>query len=89
MIMKNVLGALALVTLGSFAVAGSADASPAAALAGLSEQSAPAVEQVGWRHRRYWGYGYRHHGYGYGYYWKKHCYFHPYHWKCKHYGYGY
>ena len=87
--MKKVIGALALLALGSFAIAGSANASPAASLAGLSEQAAPAVEQVGYRHRRYWGYGYRkHYSYGYGHYsWKRHCYYHPHHWKCKHFGY--
>jgi hypothetical protein len=104
MIMKNVIGALALVALGSLAITGAANASPAASLAGLSEQSAPAVEQVGYRHRghhfhgrKYWGgWGYKRHyghgyghGYGYGYGFKKWCYYNPYHWKCKHYGYGY
>jgi hypothetical protein len=95
MIMKNVLAALALVAFGGFAVTGSANASPAAALSGI-EQSAPATEQVGYRFhgRKYWGgWGYRKHyghGYGHGHFsWKKYCYHNPYHWKCKQYGYGY
>ena len=103
MIMKNILGALALMGFGIIA-SGSAQASPAASLAGIGEQ-APAVEQVHYYGKRfygrhYWGgykpyyYGYKHYGYGYkhygyGYSWKRHCYHHPYHWKCKHYGYDY
>jgi hypothetical protein len=92
MIMKNVLVALAL--LGGVALAGSANAAPAASLAGIGERASPTAEKVHFRYfgHRYFGhrfffntYGY---GYGYGYdYWKNYCYYHPYHWKCRAFGY--
>ena len=96
--MRNILSAAALFAFGSIAVSASANASPAAALAGIGEQSQASVEQVRYRdhHRRhfygrhYWGY--RHYGYsgGDGYsWWKSYCYRHPYHHKCKYYGWGY
>lgn len=89
--MKNVLRAMTLAA--GFALAASANAMPAASVAGLSEQAAPSVEKVTWGHKhygygRYYGkrhWGYRHHGYGY--HWKNYCYHHPYSYKCKHFGY--
>jgi hypothetical protein len=102
MIMKNILCAAALIAFSSIAVSTSANASPAAALAGISDEASASVEQVGYRgHRRghfygrhYYGrhfWGKRHYGYGGdGYsWWKRYCYHHPYHFKCKYYGWGY
>lgn len=96
--MKNILSALGVLALGSFAFAASATASPASSLTGVSEQATPVAQQVTWygHHghrfygRYYWGF-YRpsHYDYGYGYGWKRYCYYHPYSWKCGHYGYGY
>jgi hypothetical protein len=93
MIMKNVLRAMALVA--GFTLAASANAMPAASVAGLSEQAAPSVEKVTFGHkhgrfygRHYWGYRHYSHGYGHGYsWWKNHCYYHPHHYKCKYYSY--
>lgn len=94
--MKNILAAAIVVAMGSVGMAASANAVPAASLAGIGEQAGSATEQVGFRHRygkKWHGYGFRHgygYGYGGGYYgFKKWCYHHPYHWKCKHYGWGY
>jgi opacity protein-like surface antigen len=95
MIMKNVLRALVLVAVSG--AAASANAMPAASVAGLGEQAAPAVEQVTWGHKHYgyryghrkfygkhhWGYKHYGYGYGHGYNWKKWCYYHPYSYKCK------
>lgn len=89
--MKNVLRAMALVA--GFTLAASANAMPAASVAGLGEQAAPSVEKVTWGHkyyghRKFYGkhhWGYRH--YGYGYHWKKYCYYYPYSYKCKRFGY--
>jgi hypothetical protein len=96
MIMKNVLRAMALVA--GFTLAASANAMPAASVAGLGEQAAPSVEKVTWGHKHYgygkfygkhyWGYRHYSHGYGHGYHWwKKYCYYNPYSYKCKHFGY--
>ena len=98
--MKNILGAIALTIAGSFGIAASANAMPAASVAGLAEQATTSVEQVGGGrhgrgHRRFHGkhfFGFRnfHGGGGNGYFWwKKYCYYNPYHWKCEKFGFGY
>jgi hypothetical protein len=90
-VMKNILCAAALVAFSSFGMAVSANAVPAASLAGMSEQAAPAVEQVGFgRYHRYYNnkhYGYGHKNYGYGYKHNGYKYNH-YGYGRKHYGYG-
>lgn len=88
--MKNILAAALIVAMGSVSMAASANAVPAASLAGIGEQAGSATEQVGFRHRhkfhrkRFFFHG----GYG-GFYWKKFCYYKPWHWKCKYYDFGY
>ena len=75
---------------GSFAFAASANASPAASLAGIGDQAPASVEQVGYYWKRhyykpyykhhYWHH--KHYGYGHGYGWKKrHYYYRPYWYK--------
>lgn len=94
--MKNVLRAMALVA--GFTLAASANAMPAASVAGLGEQASTSVEKVTWGHkhyghRKFYGkhyWGYKHYGYGYGHgyhWWKKFCYYNPYHYKCKYFSY--
>ena len=81
--MKNILGALAVVALGSLGLAASANASPASSLAGLDQQAAPAMQQVTWYGgRKFYGkYYYKPH---YRYYRYKPYYGYGY----RHYGYG-
>ncbi len=85
--MKNVLCALAL--LGGLALAGSANAMPAASMAGLSAQAATPVQEVSFRyhrHHRFFFYGGGYYGGGY-HFWKRYCFFHPYSWRCGYSGY--
>jgi hypothetical protein len=88
--MKNLLCATALVAFAGFGMTASANAVPAASVAGISDHTGPAVEQVHFRrHHRYYGrfhWGHRFYG-NYGR--RGYCYDHPYSWKCKKYGYGY
>jgi hypothetical protein len=96
--MKNILGALAIAAIGSISLAASAQAMPAASLAGLSNEAESSVEQVSGRKHRFGKFHGKHFfgapkffvykGDSY-YWWKKYCYSYPYHWKCKKFGFYY
>jgi hypothetical protein len=83
MIMKNVLGAIALLAIGSAALTGSANALPAASVAAIGGEAAPVAQQVHWYARYDGNYGY----YRHDYWWRKYCYYHPYYWRCDRFGY--